>query len=62
MPSSNIKHNYDTYEQKYDFSLTKNGRKLNTKTNTKKQKKKQTNISCYSSKHVRVKMNKIKKN
>lgn len=62
MNNSNIK-SYSKnsyYEDKYDFSLTKNGSKLNSGTKKKKNKKKNT-TSCYNSKHIRIKMKKAVK-
>ena len=52
------KQQYKYYEDKYDFSLTKSGCKSKS---GKKKNKKKNSISCYNSKHIRVKMNKANK-
>ena len=44
------------YDEKYDFSLTKSGRKL--KSGKSKKKQKNNSPSCYNQKHIRVKLSK----
>jgi hypothetical protein len=59
MESGSSNSNYNYYEEKYDFSLTKSGRKLKSGKNKKKQNNNKP--SCYTTKHIRVKLSKSNK-